>query len=214
MSKPIFLVAIAGNIGAGKSTLTKYLSEQWGFDTVPEPEAKNPFLKDFYKNPKRWALHSQLFFLTERAKMQKKAEKTSQYILLDRTIYEDAEVFAKTVLTKNEFNVYKRVYEFYLEELTPPNFVVYLKASVPTLMERIKRRGRKYEKNIKRSYMKKLNDCYDEWISAFSIAPVIRVDTDKYEIFSLFNDIESIKRRIEEFFWSKEIKHGKNGRTK
>ncbi len=206
MSKPVFLVAIAGNIGAGKSTLTKYLSEQWHFDTVPEPEAKNPFLKDFYKNPKRWALHSQLFFLTERAKMQKKAEKNSRYLILDRTIYEDAEVFAKLVLSKNEYNVYKRVYDFFLEELTPPNFVVYLKASVPTLMERIKRRGRLYEKNIKRSYIKRLNEKYDEWISSFKVAPVITIDTDKYEIFSLFNDIDEVRERIEKFFWSKEIK--------
>ncbi len=206
MSKPIFLVAIAGNIGAGKSTLTKYLSEKWGFDTVPEPEAKNPFLKDFYKDPKRWALHSQLFFLTERAKVQKKVERNSQYILLDRTIYEDAEVFAKTLLTKNEFKVYKRIYEFYLEELTPPNFVIYLKASVPTLMERIKNRGRKYERDIKRSYIKKLNERYDEWISDFSIAPVITIDTDKYEIYSLFNDIERVRKTIEDFFWSKETK--------
>ncbi len=206
MSKPVFLVAIAGNIGAGKSTLTKYLSEQWHFDTVPEPEAKNPFLKDFYKNPKRWALHSQLFFLTERAKMQKKAEKNSRYLILDRTIYEDAEVFAKLVLSKNEYNVYKRVYDFFLEELTPPNFVVYLKASVPTLMERIKRRGRLYERNIKKSYIKKLNEKYDEWISSFKIAPVLTIDTDKYEIFSLFNDIDEVRERIEKFFWSKEIK--------
>jgi deoxyadenosine/deoxycytidine kinase len=206
VSKPVFLVAIAGNIGAGKSTLTKYLSEQWHFDTVPEPEAKNPFLKDFYKNPKRWALHSQLFFLTERAKMQKKAEKNSRYLILDRTIYEDAEVFAKLVLSKNEYNVYKRVYDFFLEELTPPNFVVYLKASVPTLMERIKRRGRLYERNIKKSYIKKLNEKYDEWISSFKIAPVLTIDTDKYEIFSLFNDIDEVRERIEKFFWSKEIK--------
>lgn len=206
MSKPVFLVAIAGNIGAGKSTLTKYLSKQWHFDTVPEPEAKNPFLKDFYKNPKRWALHSQLFFLTERAKMQKKAEKNSRYLILDRTIYEDAEVFAKLVLSKNEYNVYKRVYDFFLEELTPPNFVVYLKASVPTLMERIKRRGRLYERNIKKSYIKKLNEKYDEWISSFKIAPVLTIDTDKYEIFSLFNDIDEVRERIEKFFWSKEIK--------
>jgi len=206
VSKPVFLVAIAGNIGAGKSTLTKYLSEQWHFDTVPEPEARNPFLKDFYKNPKRWALHSQLFFLTERAKMQKKAEKTSRYLILDRTIYEDAEVFAKLVLSKNEYKVYKRVYSFFLEELTPPNFVVYLKASVPTLMERIKRRGRLYEKNIKRSYIRRLNEKYEEWISNFSIAPVITIDTDKYEIFSLFNDIDAVRERIEKFFWSKEIK--------
>ncbi len=206
MSKPVFLVAIAGNIGAGKSTLTKYLSEQWHFNTVPEPEAKNPFLKDFYKNPKRWALHSQLFFLTERAKMQKKAEKNSRYLILDRTIYEDAEVFAKLVLSKNEYNIYKRVYEFFLEDLTPPNFVVYLKTSVPTLMERIKRRGRLYERNIKRSYIKKLNERYDEWISTFKTAPVLTIDTDKYEIFSLFNDIDVVRERIEKFFWSKEAK--------
>jgi deoxyadenosine/deoxycytidine kinase len=214
MSKPVFLVAIAGNIGVGKSTLTKYLSEQWHFDTVPEPESKNPFLKDFYKNPKRWALHSQLFFLTERAKMQKRAEKNSRYLLLDRSIYEDAEVFAKTVLSKNEYKVYRRVYDFLLEDLTPPNFVVYLKASVPTLMERIKGRGRLYEKNIKRSYIKKLNERYDEWIKSFDIAPIITIDTDKYEIFSLFNDIDVVRKRIEEFFWSKEIKNGKYRRTK
>ncbi len=214
MSKPIFLVAIAGNIGAGKSTLTKYLSEQWHFATVPEPEAKNPFLKDFYKSPKRWALHSQLFFLTERAKMQKKAEKNSQYLLLDRTIYEDSAVFAKTVLTKNEFKIYKQVYDFFLEELTPPNFVVYLKASVPTLMERIKRRGRKYEGEIKRSYVKKLNERYQEWIMNFSTVPIITIDTDKYEIFSLFNDIDNVRQRIEKFFWSKETKHARNGPTK
>lgn len=214
MSKPIFLVAIAGNIGAGKSTLTKYLSEQWHFATVPEPEAKNPFLKDFYKSPKRWALHSQLFFLTERAKMQKKAEKNSQYLLLDRTIYEDSAVFAKTVLTKNEFKIYKQVYDFFLEELTPPNFVVYLKASVPTLMERIKRRGRKYEGEIKRSYVKKLNERYQEWIMNFSTVPIITIDTDKYEIFSLFNDIDNVRQRIEKFFWSKETKHARSGPTK
>ena len=214
MSKPVFLVAIAGNIGVGKSTLTGYLSEQWGFDTVPEPESRNPFLKDFYKNPKRWALHSQLFFLTERAKMQRRAEKTSQYLLLDRSIYEDAEVFAKTLLSKNEYKVYKRVYDFLLEDLTPPNFVVYLKASVPTLMERIKGRGRLYEKNIKRSYIRKLNERYDEWIANFTVAPVITIDTEKYEIYSLFDDISEVKERIEKFFWSKDIKDGKHRRTK
>ena len=92
--KPKFIVAIAGNIGSGKSTLSKYLSEKWNFDIIPEPEAKNPFIKKFYKEPERWAFHSQLFFLTERVNMHLKVERTTSNIILDRTIYEDAEIFA------------------------------------------------------------------------------------------------------------------------
>ncbi len=199
--KPKFIVAIAGNIGSGKSTLSKYLSEKWGFNVLPEPEAKNPFIKKFYKNPERWAFHSQLFFLTERANLQLKIEKNYSNLILDRTIYEDAEIFAKLLLSNDEYKIYKKIYENYIELITPPNFVIYLKTSVDTLMKRIKERGRSYEKNIKKSYIKKLNDLYDEWITKFSIAPVITIDTDQYEIYSLFGDIEDVRKKIEEFFW-------------
>ncbi len=206
MNKPKFIIAIAGNIGAGKSTLTKHLSEKWHFHSVLEPETKNPFLEDFYKDPKKWAFHSQLFFLTERARMQKIAEENAQYLLLDRTIYEDAEVFARIVLSRKEYEIYKRAYELIVETLTPPNFVVYLKASVPTLMERIRERGRKYEKNIHRSYIKKLNEQYDRWMREFEIAPVIQIDTDKYELFSLFGDLDNVRKEIETFFWCRDNK--------
>ncbi|MEF3245580.1 MAG: deoxynucleoside kinase [Caldisericaceae bacterium] len=199
--KPKFIVAIAGNIGSGKSTLSKYLSEKWGFNVLPEPEAKNPFIKKFYKNPERWAFHSQLFFLTERANLQLKIEKNYSNIILDRTIYEDAEIFANLLLSNDEYKIYKKIYENYIELITPPNFVIYLKTSVDTLMKRIKERGRSYEKNIKKSYIKKLNDLYDEWITKFSIAPVITIDTDQYEIYSLFGDIEDVRKKIEVFFW-------------
>lgn len=201
MSNPKFIVAIAGNIGAGKSTLTHYLAEKWHFDIVPEPESKNPFLKNFYTDPKKWAFHSQMFFLTERARLQKIAEKNSQYLLLDRTIYEDAEVFARILLSGKEYKVYKKTYDLMLEMLTPPNFVVYLKASVNTLMQRISARGRKYEKGIKKSYIKKLNIEYERWIGKFSIAPTICIDTDKYELFSLFKDMNKVREEIENFFW-------------
>jgi len=201
MSNPKFIVAIAGNIGAGKSTLTHYLAEKWHFDIVPEPESKNPFLKNFYVEPKKWAFHSQMFFLTERARLQRTAEKNSQYLLLDRTIYEDAEVFARILLSGKEYRVYKETYNLMLEMLTPPNFIVYLRASVNTLMQRINARGRKYEKDIKKSYIKKLNIEYERWISKFSIAPVICIDTDKYELFSLFKDMDKVREEIENFFW-------------
>jgi deoxyadenosine/deoxycytidine kinase len=199
--KPKFIVAIAGNIGSGKSTLSKYLSEKWNFDIIPEPEAKNPFIKKFYKEPERWAFHSQLFFLTERVNTQLKVERTSSNIILDRTIYEDAEIFANTLLSVDEYKIYRKIYEHYLETITPPNFVIYLRTSVDTLMERIKIRGRAYEKTIKRSYIKKLNERYEEWIKTFDIAPVLQIDTDKYEIYSLFGDIEEVRKNIEEFFW-------------
>lgn len=108
--RPKFIVAIAGNIGSGKSTLSRYLSEKWKFNVLPEPEAKNPFIKKFYKDPERWAFHSQLFFLVERANLQLKIEKTSSHIILDRTIYEDAEIFARLLLNENEFKIYKKIY--------------------------------------------------------------------------------------------------------
>jgi|UniRef100_A0A7C4TVN4 deoxyadenosine/deoxycytidine kinase len=199
--RPKFIVAIAGNIGSGKSTLSRYLSEKWKFNVLPEPEAKNPFIKKFYKDPERWAFHSQLFFLVERANLQLKIEKTSSHIILDRTIYEDAEIFARLLLNENEFKIYKKIYEQYLELISPPNFVIYLRTSVDTLMERIKIRGRGYEKTIKKSYIKRLNEAYDEWIRNFSISPVLTIDTDKYEIYSLFGDIEEVRKTIEEFFW-------------
>lgn len=201
MRKPNFIVAIAGNIGSGKSTLSQYLAKEWDFDILPEPEAKNPFIEKFYQEPSRWAFHSQLFFLVERANTQLEAEEKSQNLILDRTVYEDAEIFAKTLLSKNEYDIYHRIYEGFLKELTPPNFVIYLKTSVDTLMERIKLRGRFYEKGVKKSYIKKLNERYDHWAEGFSLAPVLTIDTDKYEIYSLFGDIDEVRKEIEDFFW-------------
>lgn len=201
MRKPKFIVAVAGNIGSGKSTLTEYLAKEWSFDILPEPEARNPFIEKFYNDPKRWAFHSQIFFLVERANTQIKSESTSQNIILDRTVYEDAEIFAKMLLSKDEYKVYYKVYESYLEQLTPPNFVIYLRTSVDTLMERIKIRGRSYEKGISRNYIKKLNEMYDEWANNFKLAPILTIDTDKYEIYSLFGDIDDIRRTVESFFW-------------
>ncbi len=207
VKKPKFIVAVAGNIGSGKSTLTQYLAEKWSFDILPEPEAKNPFIKNFYKDPDRWAFHSQLFFLVERANTQLKAENVSENVILDRTVYEDAEIFAKTLLSSPEYKIYRRVYEGFLDVLTPPNFVIYLRTSVDTLMERIKERGRAYEKGIKRSYIKKLNEEYEEWVNGFNLAPVLTIDTDKYEIYSLFGDIEEVRRKIEDFFWRSKKKN-------
>ncbi len=206
MKRPSFIVAIAGNIGSGKSTLSDYLAKEWGFSILPEPEARNPFLKKFYQDPERWSFHSQLFFLVERANTQITAEQKNQNLILDRTVYEDAEIFARTLLSKEEYDIYFRIYQSYLKELTPPNFVIYLRTSVDTLMERIRIRGRSYEKGIKKSYIKKLNEKYEEWVASFSLAPVITIETDRYEIYSLFGDIENIRRDIEEFFWRKKAR--------
>ncbi|MGB9695422.1 MAG: deoxynucleoside kinase [Caldisericaceae bacterium] len=208
MNSPKFIVAIAGNIGSGKSTISKYLSEHWGFDILPEPEDKNPFIKKFYKDPQRWAFQSQMFFLTERANMQLRAERTAMNLIIDRTIYEDAEIFAHLVLEKNEYKIYRKIYEQYLNIITPPNFIIYLKTSVDTLMERIKIRGRGYERNIKRAYIKRLNDRYSEWIAEFKTTPVLTIDTDKYEIYSLFGDIEEVRTQIETFFWKNKRNYG------
>jgi len=141
------------------------------------------------------------FFLIHRLKIFEEIEKSDDSFIIDRTIYEDAEIFANTLLSSDEYKIYRKIYEHYLEVITPPNFVIYLRTSVDTLMERIKIRGRAYEKTIKKNYIKKLNDQYEEWINNFDIAPVLQIDTDKYEIYSLFGDIEEVRKNIEEFFW-------------
>lgn len=194
---PLFL-AIAGNIGVGKSTLTHYLSEKWNLVLLPEPVKQNPFLKQYYEDPKRWGMQSQLFFLAQRAKLFKEAAIIDHPKIVDRTLYEDAEIFARIALSRTEYAVYAQIYEYLLENLPVPDLVIYLRASAQTLSRRIQLRGRSFEKALPSAYLRKLNRHYDTWASSFHRAPLVVIDTDDLDLFSLFGEYKQVVERISE----------------
>jgi deoxyadenosine/deoxycytidine kinase len=194
-ASPLFL-AIAGNIGVGKSTLTRHLADKWGLVLLPEPVRQNPFLKLYYEDPKRWGIQSQLFFLTQRVGLFKQAGSLGHPKIVDRTLYEDAEIFAHIALSRVEYEVYRQLYEYLLENLPVPDLVVYLRASTRTLSRRIQSRGRSFEKSLASSYLRKLNNRYNSWASSFQRAPIIVIDTDDLDLFSLFGEYETVTDRI------------------
>jgi len=199
-------VAVAGNIGVGKTTLSQLLHERFGWEVFYEPEQKNPYLEDFYADMRRWAYHSQVFFLTQRFKDHLEIQKSRKVCIQDRTIYEDAEIFAanlfqRELMPQREYESYRSLYEAMTETLRRPALVVYLKASTWTLLSRIRKRGRAYERGIDREYLAQLNIGYDNWIRRISREwEVLVVDTDNYDMSRdqdwLEGILEEIKARL------------------
>jgi len=174
-------VALAGNIGAGKSTLTQLLSSHFGWQPFFEANAENPYLADFYADMQRWSFHSQMFFLGKRLEHHRKLLDFPGSVVQDRTVYEDAEVFATNLyrqgaMSERDYETYCGLYKAVSKFLPPPDLIIYLEASVDKLMEHIQRRGREFEQNIGRDYLEGLNVLYDAWISDWTACPVLRVD--------------------------------------
>lgn len=180
---PTYFVAVAGNIGVGKSTLTRLLAQALGCTRSFEPAAENPYLADFYQDMARWSFHSQTFFLSTRLQQHYLLQQHQGSVLQDRTIYEDAEIFARNLyrqghLSDRDWQTYHTIYESLSLLLRPPNLIVYLQASVPTLRRRIAQRGRDYERSISDGYLAALNDLYEEWAASFTACPLLTVATD------------------------------------
>jgi deoxyadenosine/deoxycytidine kinase len=176
-------VAIAGNIGVGKSTLTALLREQLNWEPFFEAVNDNPYLADFYRDMRRWSFHSQVYFLSRRLHHHWQLLQRANSVIQDRTVYEDAEIFARNLyqqglMDERDYRSYCELYEVVTTVLHPPDLIVYLRASVPTLQERIRRRGRTYEQDIEPSYLERLNKLYEEWIAGFSLCPVLSVPAD------------------------------------
>lgn len=176
-------VAIAGNIGVGKSTLTALLSEQLNWEPFLEAVNDNPYLADFYGDMQRWSFHSQIYFLSRRLRHHWQLLQRANSVVQDRTVYEDAEIFARNLhrqelMDARDYRSYCELYEVVTTVLPPPDLIVYLRASVPTLQERIRRRGRPYEQDIATTYLEQLNELYEEWINGFSLCPVLSVPSD------------------------------------
>ncbi|HEY6867269.1 MAG TPA: deoxynucleoside kinase [Candidatus Eisenbacteria bacterium] len=184
MSRGYFL-AIAGNIGVGKTELTNRLSAELGWLAYYEPVIDNPYLDVFYADMRRWSFHLQIYFLSERFKAQAEIGKSELPFIQDRTIYEDAEIFAKTLhaqgaMTEVDYRNYRALFEIMVGYLRKPDLVIYLKASPDVLLQRIERRGRASEKSIGRDYIVSLNQAYDDWMSRIrGDLEVIEIDTDQ-----------------------------------
>jgi deoxyadenosine/deoxycytidine kinase len=195
-------VVIAGNIGAGKSTLVRMMCDQLGWDPYYEPVAENPYLADFYRDMKRWAFNSQVFFLTHRAKSHRALMDSRRSVVQDRSFYEDAEVFARSQhalghLSERDWRTYRELYKTLTTLLAPPDLVVYLRASVATLRRRIRQRGRSIEADISDDYLERLNGLYEEWINNFAIAPVLVVPSDRLDFVEDSRDLQAIVSTVQ-----------------
>jgi deoxyadenosine/deoxycytidine kinase len=194
-------MAIAGNIGVGKSTLTRLLAGDMDWTPFYEAVDDNPYLADFYQNMRQWSFHSQVFFLSRRLGYHKAMVKHPNSVIQDRSVYEDAEIFARNLrqcdtMSERDYQVYRRLYEELLQFLPPPDLIVYLKASVPTLIERIHRRGRDFEQRISPLYLQQLNELYNGWIEDFTLCPILTLPADELDFVRFDRDFSTIKEAI------------------
>lgn len=177
-------IAVAGNIGAGKTTLTEMLSKHYKWIPHFEDVDHNPYLMDFYEDMPRWSFNLQIFFLNSRLRQLVDIQKGTETVIQDRTIYEDANIFAPNLhemglMSKRDFDNYYHFYQTLKSMVQPPDLLIYLQASVPTLVGQIQKRGREYEENIRLDYLKRLNEYYNKWIADYKEGPLLIIDVDK-----------------------------------
>ena len=176
-------LAVAGNIGSGKTTLTRLLSKHYGWEAHYEDIEDNPYLNDFYNDMQRWSFNLQIYFLNSRFNHILSFRKTGKTLIQDRTIYEDAYIFAPNLhsmglMSTRDFENYFTLFNLMSSLIQPPDLVIYLRASVPTLVKQIQKRGRKYEENIRLDSLKRLNERYEAWIEAYNLDKLLIIDVD------------------------------------
>ena len=204
------LVVVAGNIGAGKTSLTERIGARLGWWTGYESVSDNPYLSDFYADMRTWSFHLQIFFLGHRADQYLEAARDARSAILDRSIYEDAYIFARALhhmgnLSERDYLAYRRLFELVVQGLPKPNLLIYLKAPVPVLIERIHRRARNMETGISADYLSLLDSFYDEWLQAFDWCPVLTIRTDDLDFVHKSQHLETVVNRIQDKLAGKEI---------
>jgi deoxyadenosine/deoxycytidine kinase len=194
-------IAIAGNIGSGKTTLTGLLAKHFGWSPHYEDVETNPYLNSFYEDMQRWSFNLQIYFLNSRFRQVIDIRKSGKTVVQDRTIYEDAYIFAPNLHSMNlmstrDFDNYSSLFELMSSFIQPPDLLIYLRASVPTLVQQIQKRGREYENAIRLDYLKGLNDRYDEWIDNYKLGKLLVIDVDDLKIAERPEDLGTVIDRI------------------
>jgi deoxyadenosine/deoxycytidine kinase len=195
-------IAVAGNIGAGKTTLTELLSKHYRWIPHFEDVDHNPYLFDFYEDMPRWSFNLQIYFLNSRIRQLNEIQRGTETVIQDRTVFEDAYIFAPNLhemglMSKRDFDNYFMFFETLKTMVQPPDMLIYLKASVPTLVAQIQKRGREYEENIRLDYLKRLNDFYNKWIDGYKEGPLLVIDIDKNKFPENEEHLGDIIRKID-----------------
>jgi deoxyadenosine/deoxycytidine kinase len=203
------LVVVAGNIGAGKTSLTERIGSRLGWRTDFESVADNPYLPDFYADMRAWSFHLQIYFLGHRADQYLDAARDPRSAVLDRSIYEDAYIFARALhhmgnLAERDYLAYRRLFELVVGSLPPPNLLVYLKCPVEVLMDRIRRRARNMETGIASDYLALLDTFYDDWLLSYDLSPVLTIRTDDLDFVHQPQALETVVECIQEKLGGKE----------
>jgi len=198
-------IAIAGNIGSGKTTLTGLLAKHYGWEAHYENADDNPYLDDFYSDMQHWSFNLQIYFLNERFGQIQEIRKSGLNVVQDRTIYEDAYIFAENLhsmglMSMRDYTTYRSLFDKMTSFIQPPDLLIYLRASVSTLVSQILKRGRAYESNIRLDYLGKLNERYENWISQYTLGKLLVVDVDTVHFDETPEDMETVINRIDEMF--------------
>lgn len=196
-----YFIAVAGNIGAGKSSLTRMLGERFNWKPYFESVEDNPYLADFYGDMNRWSFHLQIYFLANRFKSHKEIIESNKSVIQDRSIYEDAEIFARNLfeigrMDKRDYENYVSLFHVMMEYLQPPDLLIYLRSSVDTLVSQIHKRGRDFEQSIQRAYLEQLNSHYEHWIDKYNIGPLLIIESDPLDFVHRPNDFEFIVSQV------------------
>ena len=200
-------IAIVGNIGAGKTTLTALLANHLGYEPKFELVDTNPYLEDFYNDMKRWSFNLQIYFLNSRFKQVMEIQNSRDHIIQDRTIYEDAYIFAENLhemglMASRDYQNYLSIFDSIMSFVKAPDLLIYLRASVPTLVDHIRRRGREYETGIRTDYLSKLNEKYEHWINQYTQGKLFILDKDHLDFTNRPDDMSYIIQRVEKEIFS------------
>jgi deoxyadenosine/deoxycytidine kinase len=194
-------IAVAGNIGSGKTTLTSLLSKHFGWEAHYEDVDDNPYLNDFYNDMQRWSFNLQVYFLNTRFNRILSFRRSGKTLVQDRTIYEDAYIFAPNLhamglMSTRDFENYFTMFNMLSSLVQPPDLIIYLRASVPTLVRQIQKRGRKYEDNIRLDYLKRLNERYEAWVESYNMGKLLIVDVDSYNFIDKQEDLSVVMDKV------------------
>jgi deoxyadenosine/deoxycytidine kinase len=202
MNQKLKHIAISGNIGSGKTTLAEKLARHYGWIPLYESVDHNPYLRDFYEDMTRWAFHLQIYFLNSRFKQVNQIRRNAKTTIQDRTIYEDAYIFAANLhqaghISDRDFQSYQDIFNSMISFVKPPDLLIYLRADIPKLVQQIEKRGRDYEYSMRLDYLKKLNEHYENWISHYKLGKVLMLDMNKLDFIENTDDFAFIVSRVD-----------------